>query len=213
MDQKTYWNNVASSKEFTTMLQMEVFEKYVPKDASILDIGCGYGRTMNELYHKDYKNITGIDFSEKLIERGKNSFPHLHLEMMEENDLKYPDNTFDVVMLVAVLTCIIKNEEQIQLFNRIKQLLKPNGIVYINDFLLNEDERNKKRYTEFFLKYNTYGVFELTEGAILRHHDKQWVEKSLELFDKILFEEITYKTMNGNQSKGYYYLGRNLKNK
>lgn len=211
MNQKAYWNSIASSKEFTTPLQMGIVEKYISRSASILDIGCGYGRTMNELYLKGYENVTGVDFSEKLIERGKILYPHLHLEVMQEGDLKYPDNTFDGVMLLAVLTCIVKNEEQIQLFNEIKRILKPNGIIYINDFLLNKDERNRKRYEEFSSKYNTYGVFELAEGAILRHHDKQWVIESLDIFDAMLFEEITYKTMNGNQSNGYYYLGNNRK--
>jgi ubiquinone/menaquinone biosynthesis C-methylase UbiE len=209
MEQKLYWNNVALIKEFTTPFQMDIFKKYVHKDTKILDIGCGYGRTLNELYNNGYKNCIGVDFSEKMIERGKELYPHLSFEVIEE--INYSENTFDTVILLAVLTCIISNDEQITLLNKIKEILKPNGIIYINDFLLNNDERNKNRYKEYEIKYKNYGVFELEEGAILRHHDKIWVKKCLDIFNELEFKEIKYITMNGNKSNGYYYFGKNQK--
>lgn len=47
MLQKDYWNSVAHDKNFTTPFQSDLFAKYVAKDATILDIGCGYGRTLD----------------------------------------------------------------------------------------------------------------------------------------------------------------------
>ena len=132
MNQKTYWNKVAPAKEFTTPVQMNIFKEYVNKNANILDVGCGYGRTLNELYNNGYKNGIGIDFSEKMIEKGKSLYPHLTFEIMEEGKTKYPENTFDAVILFAVLTCIIANEEQMELLNEIRRILKPKGIIYIN---------------------------------------------------------------------------------
>jgi len=86
--------------------------------------------------------------------------------------------------------------------------LKPNGILYINDFLLNTDERNIERYKLFQDKYQKYGVFELPEGAIVRHHDIKWIDQCLQPFDKLILNQVVYTTMNGNKSNGYYYLGR-----
>ena len=206
MNQKLYWNNIACAKEFTTPFQMGLFKKYVNKNANILDIGCGYGRTLDELYNNGYKNCFGIDFSEKMIERGKKTYPHLSFETTEK--IKYPENTIDAVILLAVLTCIIADKEQMELLNEIKKILKPDGIIYINDFLLNNDERNVKRYKEYESKYKNYGVFELEEGAILRHHGKKWVKKCLGIFNELEFNEIKYTTMNGNKSNGYYYFGK-----
>jgi len=51
MDQKLYWNNVAPIK-FTTPFQMDIFKKYVHKEANILDIGCDYGRTKKDIEMK-----------------------------------------------------------------------------------------------------------------------------------------------------------------
>ena len=45
-----------------------LIEKYISKDAKILDLGCGAGRTTINLYRLEYKDIIGLDYSEKLIE-------------------------------------------------------------------------------------------------------------------------------------------------
>jgi SAM-dependent methyltransferase len=208
MNQKLYWNNAAALKEFTTPFQINIFQQYVNNGAYILDIGCGYGRTLNELYNNGYKNSIGTDFSEKMIERGKSLYPYLYFEAMENGLIDYLENTFDAIILLAVLTCIKTNEEQTELLNEIKRLLKPGGIIYINDFLLNNDERNLNRYEEYKSKYKIYGIFELPEGAIVRHHDKKQVKESLKIFTELEFKETEYLTMNGNKSNGYYYLGK-----
>ena len=49
LDQKKYWDKVAEEKKFPTPFQIEEFEKHVLKEMNILDVGCGYGRTLNEL--------------------------------------------------------------------------------------------------------------------------------------------------------------------
>jgi ubiquinone/menaquinone biosynthesis C-methylase UbiE len=211
MNQKLYWDNVASFKDFTTPFQMDVFQKLVPQNAEIIDIGCGYGRTLNELYNNGYTKTVGIDFSAKMIERGENTYPYLNLKTMSKETIDFSDNTFDAAILLAVLTCISDDNEQMKLLKEIQRILKPGGIIYINDFLLNDDERNIKRYNDFLQKYNTYGIFELPEGAVVRHYDKTTVEEKLSIFEKICFEETVYVTMNGNKSNGYYYFGKNRK--
>ncbi len=74
--------------------------------------------------------------------------------------------------------------------------------------MLNTDERNVSRYNIFVEKYQKYGVFELPEGAIVRHHHINWVEKCVNSFEKLSLNQVVYTTMNGNKSNGYYYLGR-----
>ena len=41
----------------------------------VLDVGCGYGRTLDELYQMGYCNLIGIDFAESMINRGRRQFP------------------------------------------------------------------------------------------------------------------------------------------
>lgn len=206
--QKSYWNSVADTKKFTTPFNIEEFSKYVLIKARILDVGCGYGRTLDELYRNNYKNLIGIDFSEKLIERGKNLYPNLTLRIQHTEDIDLPDNSVNAVILFAVLTCIIDDNAQKHLLSEIKRVLKPNGIIYINDFLLNSDERNLNRYEKYLKKYKTYGVFELPEGAILRHHSLDYIKELVVGFKKLEFKEVTYTTMNRHKSNGFFFIGQ-----
>lgn len=207
MRQEEYWNGVSEKKEFTAPLQAEKFLKYVKKDSCILDVGCGYGRTLDELYHNGYCNLIGIDFSSGMIERGKRQFPYLDLRVKEDAKIALPDASVDAVILFAVLTCIRTNEEQEQLLSEIKRVLKPRGILCINDFLLNTDERNLSRYEKFKETYGIYGVFELPEGAVCRHHDEIWIKQLLKDFSEREYEHLTKTTMNGHKSNGFYYIG------
>ncbi len=206
--QKDVWNQIAYDKEFTTPLHIELIEASINKNSFILDVGCGYGRTLEELYKKGYTQLFGLDFSEKMIERAKQQFPFLTLKVQQQQEIDFSDNSFDVVLLFAVLTCITQNDAQLFLLKEIKRVLKPNGIIYINDFLLNIDMRNKERYHKFHEKYGIYGVFELPEGLVLRHHALDWVEYSLQLFQRVLFKRTTFPTMNGNKSNAYSFIGK-----
>lgn len=207
MQPKDYWDSVSETKQFTTPFQTEAFEQHVSTDAKILDVGCGYGRTLNELYHMGYQNLIGIDFSSGMIERGKSQFPYLNLLVKENASIDFPDNHFDAVILFAVLTCIVSDAEQKNLISEIERVLKPGGILYINDFLLNTDERNSNRYQKYANQYGTYGVFELPEGAVLRHHSEDYIHELTAPFKQKQFEHLTFTTMNGNTSNGFYYIG------
>ena len=207
MNQERYWDEVADEKEFTTQFQISAFEKHVSRESIILDVGCGYGRTLNELHNWGFQNLIGVDFSQGMIDRGKKLYPHL---VMEKNEGKLPfdDEAFDAVLLLAVLTCVIEDEDQKKLINEILRVLKDNGIFYINDFMINEDTRNIKRYNNYKDTYGKYGIFVLPEGAVVRHHTKDHIFEITKGFHAIVFEPVIYTTMNGNKSNGFYYIGK-----
>ena len=208
MEQKQYWNEVSSSKEFTIPLYMDLFSRYVTKEDRILDVGCGYGRVMNELYGLGYRDLIGIDFSKGMIERGSKQFPYLDLREKKDEKIDLEDDSVDAVLLIAVLTCIYRDEDQKQLIDEITRVLRPGGILYIGDYLLGEDERNRKRYEEFEPVFGTYGVFELPEGAICRHHSEDHLRSLLKDLETLEFFPAYYTTMNGHRSKGFIYTGR-----
>lgn len=210
MKQRNYWNKAAETKEFTTPFQAKEFEKYVDKTSKVLDVGCGYGRTLDELHQNGYQNLLGIDFSEGMIRRGKSMFPYLDLRVKENEQITLPDQSVDAVILFAVLTCIRDDSGQKTLIQEIRRVLRPGGVLYVNDFLLNTDERNLGRYQESEAKYGIYGVFELPEGAILRHHSEEWIQKLLQDFHTLKYEHLTFTTMNGHQSNGFYFIGTKI---
>ncbi|MBQ1483170.1 MAG: class I SAM-dependent methyltransferase [Erysipelotrichaceae bacterium] len=207
MRQKDYWDGVAETKQFTTPFQKDVFCAYVERGSKIADIGCGYGRTLKELHELGYEDLLGFDFSKEMIKRGKAQFPYLDLRVMEEGKIPLEDESVDALILFAVLTCIARDKDQSALIGEAERVLKPGGILYINDFLLNEDERNIARYEKFKDVFESYGTFELPEGAVVRHHSEDHIFELLKPFEKKEYERLTFTTMNGNLSNGFYYIG------
>ena len=95
--------------------------------------------------------------------------------------------------------------------SEISRVLKDNGILYITDYLINNNKRNLERYKKYTDKYGIYGVFKLSEGVILRHHTENHIMKLTKDFQKLVFEKTVYETMNGNKSNGFYYILKNSK--
>ncbi len=208
IETKDYWNRVADKKVFSTPFQIEIFSKYVDKNMKILDVGCGYGRTLKELYDNGYRNLIGIDFSSKMIERANSSYPEISFKISEGNKLYFEDNSIDCVILLAVLTCITNEDDQYQLISEIHRILKKGGILYINDFLINDSDMYIKRYEKYKDKYSKYGIFETEDGGVFRHHSEEYLDKLLSKFNCLEKEILKYKTMNGHISNGLYYIGR-----
>ena len=205
-NQYVYWNKVSETKKFTHPLVMEKFKSYLSKESQILDFGCGYGRTCYELNSAGYKNVLGVDSSNKMIERGLKNHSYLRMQTLK-NDLSGLGK-FDVIILFAVLTCIPTDDGQFKLIEQLSELLQPNGIIYISDYWLETNERNLKRYDEFEGKYGNYGVFELPDGAIVRHHSKEWIEQLTRGFETEELFDCELTTMNGNQSSCFQFIGR-----
>ncbi len=205
--QESCWDELAGKKKFPTPFFLEEFKKHASKDMKILDVGCGYGRTMNELHINGFNNLTGVDFSEAMIKRGLESYPYLKLIKNNGKNLPFHDNEFDSVILIGVLTSNVTDIEQEILLKEISRVLKNNGILYLSDFLLNNDQRNLKRYAKYEEKYGIYGVFKLPEGLILRHHSVEHIWKLTNDYNILLFEKTVFKTMNGNVSNGFYFIG------
>ena len=208
MRQKEYWNKVANEKKFTISVSMELLKKYLTPSSRILDFGCGYGRILQELKKNGFLNLVGVDIAENMIEIAKANLPGIDFKTNVGTDIPYDDSYFDCVIAAAVLTCIPGNDDQKRLVAEIKRVLKLDGIVYICDFLINQDQRNINRYDKYKQKHGPYGIFEIGEGVVLRHHTLEWIDNLTSSFTKLLFEEKTFTTMNNHISNGFCFIGK-----
>jgi len=211
-NQVAYWNGVSSEKNFTHPLNTEKIKQYIAQDSAILDFGCGYGRIGNELHNLGFTNIVGIDSSEGMIARGRRAFPYLHLKVFQGNKVPFDANEFDAVVLFAVLTCIPTNAGQKGLVSELFRVLRPGGIIYVSDYWLQQNERNRKRYNEFQTKFDQYGVFELPEGAVVRHHTRDWIKELFADFHTVEMLDCEVESMNGNKSSCFQLIGRKPEN-
>lgn len=207
MKQDKYWDSIASNKVFSTEFLFDNFKAFCNSSNRILDYGCGYGRVLKELHEKGYTNIVGVDFSSEMINRAKKEDSSIEYHVINSGTTPFENESVDCVILLAVLSTVYKNEEQDKIIDEVKRILKPNGKIYINDFLVNTDERNEKRYEKFYPKYKDYGVFELEGGAIIKHFREERKKELLRGFEEAFYKEVLHPTMNNHVSRGFTYIG------
>jgi SAM-dependent methyltransferase len=202
-NQTGYWDSVAQSKTFTHPLNPDLLSKYISPSDRIVDFGCGYGRLVKLLLDENYQNVEGYDTSKELIIRGqKNGIPGLyHFDGIEKFPIE--DNSVNCFLLFAVLTCIPSNQAQKKLISILYSKLKPNGIIYISDYYIQEDANKAKRYEYLNDDPDNYGTFTLLEGATFRHHTREWIADLLQDFNVKEHSIIDVKTMNGNSAKAF----------
>ncbi|WP_432167917.1 class I SAM-dependent methyltransferase [Streptomyces sp. bgisy031] len=203
-----YWDAAAATKTFTHPLHLPWLDG-IDRHAAILDYGCGYGRTLHELEQQGFDHLTGIDTSPGMIERARLLQPTARFAVLDTPPLSpYPDAVFDTAVLFAVLTCIPGEEAQHRLVDELHRVLKPGGILYVSDYVLQDDERNRSRYDRCAGRYDHYGVFETDDGAVFRHHPRSWFSSLLSGFEPLDTRDITVNTMSGHPARGIQLLVR-----
>lgn len=208
-DQSQYWDSVASQKIFNHQLNISWFEAALHKSSPILDYGCGQGRLVKQLQDAGYDRVIGMDSSIEMIKEGSTQYGINNLIHNPSTHIPLADNSQELVLLFAVLTCIPTSHDQKALIDEIRRILTPHGKIYISDLILNNDKRNIDRYQLGKEKFDAYGTFELPEGVVCRHHTSSYLKE--ELFSAFQIEHehaFEVKTMNGNRSNSIQIIAK-----
>ena len=107
-----------------------------------------------------------------------------------------------------VRNCVPRDEDQRSLIDQVGKMLRPGGVLFLADFLLASDTRNRERYAASEAEHGTYGIFSTADGAVHRHHDPRWMEELLNGFDRVAGHEFTATTRRGNSARGFQFVGR-----
>src|SRR3989344_9273780 len=85
--------------------EKKYLQKIITKDAKVLDVGCGNGRSIFDILPKT-KNIVGIDHDDKAVIDAKNNFseyPSVKIIKAEATRLPFNDKEFDFVICMYSL--------------------------------------------------------------------------------------------------------------
>lgn len=72
--QTAYWDAAACTKRFTHPLHAPWLDG-ISTSATIVDYGCGYGRTMEILEQQGFHNLSGVDTSPGMIAQARRLHP------------------------------------------------------------------------------------------------------------------------------------------
>jgi len=202
-DDLAFWDELAPTAHFTHPINVELIRGVCESSGRVLDFGCGYGRALAALTDVGFTRLVGIDPSPEMIVRARIEVPQADFDTFGGSSTPFEPDSFDVVLLVAVLTCVPDPDDQRDIVDEITRVLRPGGHVYVSDFLLQTDDRRVERYRRFAEQGFRYGVFQIDEGRVtLRHHEQSYLDDLFAGFDLVSRRDFDLDTMKGNPARG-----------
>ena len=109
---------------------VKALSKYIKNDEiKVLDLGCGTGELIFELTNKFNKfEVTGIDFSEKMIEISKKRNPSAKHLKMDASELNILDSKYDIILCTHSMPYY---KEPKNVFKHLNNLLSDEGKLLI----------------------------------------------------------------------------------
>lgn len=145
-----YNSNAAVFSETTKNVDFsevqQIFIKHLLPDASILDFGCGSGRDTKYFLDQGY-HVTATDGSEVIC---KMATDYTGIQVKQMLFEKLDDrNQYDGIWACASILHLSR-EELLDIFHKMHQALKRNGIIYTSfKYGTFEGERNGRYFTYF----------------------------------------------------------------
>jgi len=145
---KEYWENQAKTYKdsywaswgdiYMINLEMETINKHIKKDQTILDVGCGNGFSTFDLLKNNPKLIIGLDSAENMIKEAEKKkeerkIENISFEIGDIRNLRFNDNSFDVVYTTRVLINLPNWEMQKQGIKECIRVTKKGGMVIFSE--------------------------------------------------------------------------------
>lgn len=131
-----------SASPFSIRRYTQIFDLIKPftnAESHTLDIGCAMGGFLDYLFRYGFRNLSGIDLTEKYIEHASKQDRYT-VKMGHAESIPFSDNSFDCLIIDQVLEHLI---EPIQAFKEARRVLREGGYFCV---AVPDASRYEKRY-------------------------------------------------------------------
>jgi cyclopropane fatty-acyl-phospholipid synthase-like methyltransferase len=162
----------------------ELFEKYIEKNSSVLDIGFGSGRDLNFIRENITNDVFGLDGSIEFVKNIQKDYFYknrISLSVLPSIDIsKFKTKKFDTVISIAVLMHLCM-KDILKTVKNMKSILKPNGkiIISYSTKSRNSDDRSfynisKSEMTNLFASNQFREMASISNNDSL-NRDIEWI--------------------------------------
>ena len=143
-----------------TELERTVVDRYFTDTGStVLDIGCGAGRTTTVLDREGY-DVIGVDITRMLVERARSAFPDIEFLVGDVCSLPFADETFEYALFsYNGIDDIAPEENRYEALREVHRVLKPDGVfsfsthnLWSTYVLRSLDFEGMRKYLEFWTR-------------------------------------------------------------
>lgn len=112
---------------------LELLEELIqclPKEAKVLDVGCGAGVPITRILSQSF-DVIGVDLSEEQIRLARELVPEVGFICQDMTELGFPDESFDAICSYYAIIHVPRDEHR-GLLRNFHRMLKPGGLVLLS---------------------------------------------------------------------------------
>ena len=140
---RAHWDGVFKTSDYSQVLwhqsspkkSLDFIRSFAPKEASIIDAGCGASLLVDALLEDGYENVTLLDASQTSLDLVNARIPNQSVRYVCDDVLNYKtDKKFDIWHDRAVFHFLTTKKERDAYFEVLTNVLKENATAIISTF-------------------------------------------------------------------------------